>query len=1039
MGPLHHGQRWHISSSVVTPSKPSVPHGFKRLVARCLGPSRSPSKAQSPQSLTLTVFKHGDAVKALSEIVFEFVEVFVELESGGVACEIVKSLKMFADDFEHEVEFNDNENDSATIVTGGNKRKKSSSSKPPLPRKKIAPRSTVWQHFTRVPNDHTKCKCNYCGQEFECGTVGYGTSTLRTHNRERCQKFKDLQKSQTTLTQDVGSDEVVARGFSQEACRRATVKMIVLDELPFSVVENPGFRHFCSVAAPRYLLPPRRTISRDTLEMYLEEKAKLNSLLVGNKQRVSLTTDIWTSITTASYMVITAHFIDRDWNLHRKIISFNTVNDHSSETIGKQLEKCLIDWGIERVFTVTVDNASPNEGALRYLIDRVKTWRDDGLVLNGDYLHVRCCAHILNLIVTEGLKELEQSLVSVRNAVKYVRSSTARMQAFQIRVQQEKINCRGSVILDCPTRWNSTYSMLNTSLKFKPTFDRMTLEDKLYDAYFNEKKGGKKKKEGPPLYSDWENTRRIVKFLKTFHDATLQFSSSLKVTSNICFNLICQIEQSLGSLSASNDSLLGFMAIKMKEKFNKYWDGCFKINKLLIVASVLDPRGKMKFATHCFEKLYGKDSAKCVEMKEMIKNLLIKLYESYNAQYKPGGSGSASGSASGSTSGSQNLASGSGSNFWDLGDDDDVMIEDPFSEFRKAVAVSEGSPELSNELDLYLMEKTEKITKSNLSTKFDILLWWRVNSANYPILSSIARDVLAIPVSTVASESAFSTGGRILDQYRSSLTPDMVEALVLLQNWLRTSLFVDTTADLNKLVEDNEFMDQLAEELRKSTTADQLCSGILKPGKLGGVDVGEEAQELLQCTTATCLPNTPRVLTDVILHKKSRPSHTISSIRTKGSLLTKKRIKTLPETATDLGLLRRSNRSMALEWVVLGYAAAAEAVMVLMLTLPGLDGLRRGLVAVTRNLLKPFLSVVPFCLFLLLDIYWKYETRPSCEGDSCSPTEHLRHQKSIMKSQRNALLIASALVFYWLLYSVTHLVVKIEQLNQRIERLKNKE
>jgi len=68
-------------------------------------------------------------------------------------------------------------------------------------------------------------------------------------------KVQGLGKSEITLTQDVGSDEVVARGFSQEACRRATVKMIVLDELPFSIVENPGFRHFCSVAAPRYLLP----------------------------------------------------------------------------------------------------------------------------------------------------------------------------------------------------------------------------------------------------------------------------------------------------------------------------------------------------------------------------------------------------------------------------------------------------------------------------------------------------------------------------------------------------------------------------------------------------------------------------------------------------------------------------------------------------------------------------------------------------------------------------------------------------------------
>ncbi|KAE8730079.1 Detected protein of confused Function [Hibiscus syriacus] len=130
---------------------------------------------------------------------------------------------------------------------------------------------------------------------------------------------------------------------------------------------------------------------------------------------------------------------------------------------------------------------------------------------------------------------------------------------------------------------------------------------------------------------------------------------------------------------------------------------------------------------------------------------------------------------------------------------------------------------------------------------------------------------------------------------------------------------------------------------------------------------------------------------------------------------------------------------MALEWVVLGYAAGAEAIMVLLLTLPGLAGLRKGLTAVTRNLLKPFMTVVPFCLFLLMDIYWKYETRASCEGDSCTTSEHLRHQKSIMKSQRNAFLIAAALVFYWLLYSVTHLVVSVEQLNERLERLKNRD
>ncbi|XP_073109909.1 uncharacterized protein [Elaeis guineensis] len=131
---------------------------------------------------------------------------------------------------------------------------------------------------------------------------------------------------------------------------------------------------------------------------------------------------------------------------------------------------------------------------------------------------------------------------------------------------------------------------------------------------------------------------------------------------------------------------------------------------------------------------------------------------------------------------------------------------------------------------------------------------------------------------------------------------------------------------------------------------------------------------------------------------------------------------------------------MALEWVVLGYAAGAEAIMLLFLTVPGLGSLRRGIVAVARNALRPLLSVVPFCLFLLMDIYWKYETRPTCDKQhACTPAEYLRHEKSIIKSQRNAILIAAALLLYWLLFAVTNLVVRVDQLNQRLEKLKRQD
>ena len=85
----------------------------------------------------------------------------------------------------------------------------------------------------------------------------------------------------------------------------------------------------------------------------------------------------------------------------------------------------------------------------------------------------------------------------------------------------------------------------------------------------------------------------------------------------------------------------------------------------------------------------------------------------------------------------------------------------------------------SNELDDYLNDRREKFSDESY-----ILVWWRINGNRYKIVSQMAKDVLAIQVSTVASESAFSTGGRILDPFRSSLSPKMVQTLICGKNWL---------------------------------------------------------------------------------------------------------------------------------------------------------------------------------------------------------------------------------------------------------------
>ena len=84
--------------------------------------------------------------------------------------------------------------------------------------------------------------------------------------------------------------------FSQQVCREACAKMLIIDELPFKFIENEGFRHFCSVSCPKFDLPSRVTIARDIYQLYLEEKKKLKSFFVSNSQRICLTTDTWTSL-----------------------------------------------------------------------------------------------------------------------------------------------------------------------------------------------------------------------------------------------------------------------------------------------------------------------------------------------------------------------------------------------------------------------------------------------------------------------------------------------------------------------------------------------------------------------------------------------------------------------------------------------------------------------------------------------------------------------------------------------------------------------
>ncbi|KAF7121224.1 hypothetical protein RHSIM_Rhsim13G0128000 [Rhododendron simsii] len=433
---------------------------------------------------------------------------------------------------------------------------------------------------------------------------------------------------------------------------------------------------------------------------------------------------------------------------------------------------------------------------------------EEKMALKQIVKHQRCSAHILNLIVREGLQEIDDPIGRVRNIVRYVRSSPSRMAEFWSCVEKEGITCRLKPCLDVSTRWNYTYFMLERALTYQKAFDRLcddpsfklnVREEEIDEAFDDvdgfegmgriieiekrKKKRGRGRKEnvGPPTSSDWEKIKLYVKFLRVFYLATLKFSGSLYVTCNVFFDEMVLIQQDIVKLCETDDSELHDMALGMREKFDKYWGDFDKINQMLMFAVVLDPRCKIGFFEYCFRNTLGYDKMVVGELTDNITNGITRLFEWYvknNANLNV-----------------RNQEVGGSS---DKGDLDGVEMEigshkSLKSQFKMHMQ-KETNMACKSELEKYLAEASE-----DDSEKFDVLRWWKLNSSKYPIVSQMARDVLAIPVSTVASESAFSTGGRVIDPYRSSLSPKTVEALICTQQWIRKPTKINIKEQLDEL------------------------------------------------------------------------------------------------------------------------------------------------------------------------------------------------------------------------------------------------
>ena len=146
-----------------------------------------------------------------------------------------------------------------------------------------------------------------------------------------------------------------------------------------------------------YQRPGRTTTQGDVIKSYKWKRTEIIGQFVESSQRVALTSDVWSSGTSHDYICICSHFIDKDWNVQKRLIGFKVMDEgHSKEQIADQILKAINDFGVtSRIISIIMDNASANDRAINILRRELNPMSDPF------FFHSRCVAHILNLVVQD--------------------------------------------------------------------------------------------------------------------------------------------------------------------------------------------------------------------------------------------------------------------------------------------------------------------------------------------------------------------------------------------------------------------------------------------------------------------------------------------------------------------------------------------------------------------------------------------------------------------------------------------------------------
>ncbi|XP_010535860.1 PREDICTED: zinc finger BED domain-containing protein DAYSLEEPER-like [Tarenaya hassleriana] len=616
------------------------------------------------------------------------------------------------------------------------------------PIKRRKKKSMVWEHFTieTVSPGCRRACCKGCKQSFaySTGSKVAGTSHLKRHiAKGTCPALLHPLENNQLTPYTPKSDTPRRRyrtsstpyiSFNQDQCRHEIAKMIIMHDYPLHMVEHPGFISFVQSLQPHFERVSFNTVQGDCVATYLAEKQTVSKYLEGIPGRLGLTLDFWTSKQTLAYVFITAHFIDSNWKLQKKLL--NVVMEpypDSVSALSLAVASCIADWNLDgKLFSVTFNHPVSNDAVenLRPLLC-VKNPN----ILDGQLLIGNCVARTFSSLAKDVLDKGKEVIKKIRDSVKYVKTSESHEEKFLELKQHLQVPTESGLFLDDQTQWNTTYLMLVSASELKEVFSCLDTADPDYKQALSAE--------------DWRQAETLCSFLKPLYEAVSALQSTANPTAVTFFHEIWKTQSDLSRAIVGEDPYIGGMAKTMKEKIDKYWRDC---SLVLAMAVIMDPRFKMKLVEFSFSKIFGEDAGKNIKT---VDDGIHELFNEYVALPLP--------------------------------------LTPAYAE-----GGSNPKPDRLLDFDMYIMETTGQNLKSELDQyldetlmprvqEFDVLDWWKQNKLKYPTLSKMARDILSIPVSAAAFGNVFEGEPREMDEYKTSLRPETVEALICAKDWLQSS------------------------------------------------------------------------------------------------------------------------------------------------------------------------------------------------------------------------------------------------------------